>query len=125
MVFDCLGAGCHLCCVDTRMPLSLDDIGRLRGLGYRLEDFMVFCGGERRLRNIEGKCYFLEDDGCSVYEDRPAGCRFYPLVADMRGRVKVDPGCRYRDRFTVDNGDADRLRGFLKRLKSERRRELL
>jgi Fe-S-cluster containining protein len=86
---------------------------------------MVFRGGERRLRNIEGRCYFLEPDGCSVYEDRPAGCRFYPLVADMRGQVKVDPGCRYRDRFTVDNGDGDRLRGFLKRLKRERRRELL
>lgn len=26
-----------------------------------------------------GPCPFMADDGCTVYEDRPATCRFYPL----------------------------------------------
>jgi Fe-S-cluster containining protein len=86
---------------------------------------LVFSGGERRLRNVDGRCFFLEDAGCGVYGDRPAGCRFYPLVADGGGRVLVDPGCRYSDRFTVGERDRDRLRGFLKLIRRERRRELV
>ncbi len=27
----------------------------------------------------ERKCIFLNDDGCSVYSDRPANCRYYPV----------------------------------------------
>jgi uncharacterized protein len=27
----------------------------------------------------EGKCLFLTPDGCSIYEDRPANCRYYPV----------------------------------------------
>ena len=107
------------------MPLSLADIERLRGLGYRVGDFMMYSGGERRLRNVDGVCFFLGDDGCRVYLDRPAGCRFYPLVADWRGRLVVDPGCRYSDRFMVGEGDRDRLRGFLRLIKREKRHELL
>ncbi|MCP3665273.1 MAG: YkgJ family cysteine cluster protein [Gammaproteobacteria bacterium] len=27
----------------------------------------------------EGACLFMTDEGCSVYEDRPTACRYYPL----------------------------------------------
>ncbi len=27
----------------------------------------------------KGACHFMTDEGCSVYEDRPATCRYYPL----------------------------------------------
>ncbi|MCW8835628.1 MAG: YkgJ family cysteine cluster protein [Rhodospirillales bacterium] len=27
----------------------------------------------------KGACHFMTDDGCSVYENRPATCRYYPL----------------------------------------------
>jgi Fe-S-cluster containining protein len=27
----------------------------------------------------EGPCAFMREEGCSVYEDRPATCRYYPL----------------------------------------------
>ena len=27
----------------------------------------------------EGKCPFLTPEGCSIYEDRPANCRYYPV----------------------------------------------
>ena len=123
-MFDCLGAGCHDCCVDTRMPLCLADIRRLRRLGYRMDDFLVLVHGERRLRNVDGRCFFLGDSGCSVYEIRPAGCRFYPLVIDTGGWARIDQSCRFRDRFTVDAMDVDRLWRFVKLLRRERRREL-
>ena len=27
----------------------------------------------------EGKCLFVTSEGCSIYEDRPANCRYYPV----------------------------------------------
>ena len=27
----------------------------------------------------EGKCHFVTPEGCSIYEDRPASCRYYPV----------------------------------------------
>jgi hypothetical protein len=27
----------------------------------------------------EGKCPFVTPEGCSIYEDRPANCRYYPV----------------------------------------------
>jgi len=27
----------------------------------------------------KGACHFMTDEGCSVYQDRPATCRYYPL----------------------------------------------
>jgi Fe-S-cluster containining protein len=27
----------------------------------------------------EGKCMFVTPEGCSIYEDRPANCRYYPV----------------------------------------------
>jgi Fe-S-cluster containining protein len=27
----------------------------------------------------EGKCPFVTDGGCSIYDDRPANCRYYPI----------------------------------------------
>jgi Fe-S-cluster containining protein len=124
-VFSCLEAGCRDCCIDTRMPLSIHDIRRLRGLGYPLADFMVMVGGERRLRNVEGQCFFLCDAGCRVYDVRPLGCRFYPLVVDGGGRVMVDSDCRHSDRFMVGSEDTRGLRVFAKKLRRERYREVV
>ncbi len=31
----------------------------------------------------EKSCPFLGDDGCSVYEDRPVACRYYPIAAGL------------------------------------------
>jgi hypothetical protein len=59
MAFNCLDAWCHHCYVDTMMTLSLRDIKRLRDLGYRVKDFIVLHGGERRLKNLNGRYFFL------------------------------------------------------------------
>ena len=104
------------------MPLCLADIRRLRALGYRVSDFVVVVHGERRLRNVDGRCFFLGEAGCRVYDVRPLGCGLYPLVMDNGGRVLVDPGCRFSERFSIEDGDVRRLRGFIKLLRRERRR---
>ena len=124
MVFDCLKARCSKCCIETFMPLSLADIARLRELGYKVNEFVVIRGGERRLRNRDGKCFFLTDEGCKVYNDRPTGCRFYPLVFDLDGEVVVDPECAHGDRFTVDPEEAERLVEFIRKLKREKKRKI-
>ena len=81
------------------MPLTLEDIKRLTGKGYKVREFVVTCGGERKLRNLNGYCFFLDEGACSVYDERPTGCRLYPLVADWRGMVRIDPMCRHGDKF--------------------------
>ncbi len=53
------------------MNARLADIDRLLGLGYT--DFTVVVDDERRLRNLNGACFFLEGHGCRVYEDWPKG----------------------------------------------------
>lgn len=121
-LFNCRGAGCVECCLDTVMPLSRKDITRLKGLGYDVREFTVKGEGEVRLRNVDGRCYFLGDVDCTIYEDRPMGCRFYPLVLDS-GRVIVDPDCRHGERFTVDPDEAARLKSFLRQLRREKRME--
>jgi hypothetical protein len=104
------------------MPLSRDDISRLKGLGYDVGVFTVMGGGAMRLSNVDDRCFFLGEAGCTVYEDRPTGCRFYPLVLDG-GRVIVDPDCTHGEMFTVGPGDASRLKSFLRLLRRERRME--
>ena len=47
-------------------------------------------GSEMR-KNIEGKCYFLKSNQCSIYPLRPLICRFYPfeLKFDQRNNYHV------------------------------------
>jgi len=69
---------CLRCCYGTEMVLLREDIERLRRLGFR--GFYEIRGGFYRLRNISGRCFFLDTvgRGCKVYRDRPSGCRIYP-----------------------------------------------
>jgi len=34
----------------------------------------------------EGRCPFVTPEGCSIYEDRPANCRYYPVGQGLRIR---------------------------------------
>ena len=35
-----------------------------------------------KFKSVEGgtACRFMTDEGCSVYEDRPTACRYYPVA---------------------------------------------
>jgi Fe-S-cluster containining protein len=86
------------------MPLTPDDIERIRGLGYPT-DYFVERGadGVPRLRNVNGHCVFLEPSTgrCRIYPWRPVGCRLYPLVCVPGQGVTLDPECPRASRVPV------------------------
>ncbi len=82
------------CCRDLNQALTPYDILRLKNhLGMSSQDFLktyasLHYGPESGLPVIEFKpnpdtgheCPFVTPEGCSVYADRPASCRMYPLA---------------------------------------------
>ena len=116
----CLRRGCVLCCVETEMPLTEEDIDRLEKLGFKRADFSVEVGGETRLRNVSKRCFFLQSGRCRIYGDRPEGCRIYPLVYDVDSyKFVFDPVCPNAAEYKVTREDKDRLKRLIKRLDRE------
>jgi len=93
----CLTNRCDACCRDTEMPLTNGDLRRISDLGHK--DFFRDRKGENILRNIDHRCFFLgEDRRCTIYRNRPEGCRFYPFILG-RGGVVMDEDCPHRETF--------------------------
>ncbi len=121
----CMERGCSLCCRETEMPLTGGDVDRLAALGHdpgafsRLDE-----GGYRRLANVQGRCFFLGDDGrCREYEARPEGCRLYPLVmGEGTGEAVLDELCPHAEAASVPGMAARRLLAVLARIEAERAR---
>jgi uncharacterized protein len=88
------GIGCwNACCANIDISLTPYDIIRLkRRLGISstqlLQDFTVPYEMEKdgiagvKFRSVDGgtACRFMRPEGCSVYEDRPTACRYYPVA---------------------------------------------
>ncbi len=83
---------CYECCLETEMPLSEKDITRISKLGFKIDEFLEEQDGFMVLRNIDSKCFFLKNGLCIIYENRPEGCRYYPLIYDLE-----------KDEFVIDN----------------------
>jgi Fe-S-cluster containining protein len=77
------------------MELSSEDIERLEEKGYRLEEFAVTADGVTQLRNFDGYCVFYNcaNKKCKIYEERPIGCRLYPVVYLANEGAIVDELC--------------------------------
>ena len=88
------GIACwNVCCSNIDISLTPYDILRLKQrldissteflqkytVPYEME--MDGIAGVK-LRPVEGgtACQFMRDEGCSVYEDRPTACRYYPVA---------------------------------------------
>ena len=99
------------------MPLSRFDLERISTKGYRFNDFVVKRGGKCYLKNINGRCVFLKENGCGIYSLRPEGCRFYPLVFDENyGKVVIHDFCPYGHEFKVRKDDIGKLYDLFKKL---------
>ena len=85
---DCFNA----CCKNIDIMLTPYDIIRLkRRLGISSTEFLrlytePFEFGKESVAGVKYKpkegtseCQFVTDEGCSVYEDRPTACRYYPI----------------------------------------------
>ncbi len=44
-----------------------------------------------QLKNVNGHCFFLDLESklCKIYEFRPQGCRFYPMIYDLSNKKCV------------------------------------
>jgi len=94
---------CFECCLETEMALSEKDITRIADLGYEIADFLEEKDGFIILKNIEGHCFFLKGKLCSIYEERPQGCRFYPLIYDLEiDDFVVDNLCTHHEDFDTE-----------------------
>ncbi len=116
----CLRNRCIACCLETEMPLTEDDIKRIEKLGFKRADFTVEAEGETRLRNVKKSCFFLRVGKCIVYEERPEGCRIYPLVYDVDSHKFVyDTVCIHSSEFKAKREDKDKLKRLITKLDKE------
>ncbi|MEM2098246.1 MAG: YkgJ family cysteine cluster protein [Candidatus Bathyarchaeia archaeon] len=96
---------CGVCCRNTEMLLSNADIERLEWKGYSKNYFARFCrNGYAVLQNKHGYCVFydIEKQRCTVYADRPIGCRIYPVIFDETKGIIVDEICCARNTLTSE-----------------------
>ena len=107
----------NACCSDLTLMLTPYDALRLRkGLGLSSREFFTNYaevstmpkGGFpavrlAMLKNEKRACPFVREAGCSIYEDRPAACRTYPLGRATRMKegdiqtqffIVQEPHCR-------------------------------
>ncbi len=91
------GLSCfNSCCRDVNIFLAPYDVLRMKQrLGITSDEFLkrytVIIQGEEglpyvliKMRNDQMKtCPFVQDNGCSIYEDRPWSCRMYPIFPDV------------------------------------------
>ena len=92
---------CGKCCLETEMVVSEQDIelilknNSLKDL--KKQDFIFRSKeGYSQLKNIGDHCYFFDvaSKSCSIYENRPQGCRFYPLIYDIEKKnCVIDTDC--------------------------------
>jgi len=118
----CLEKGCNECCLETEMPLTTVDLERLAGLGHDPADFTLVEEGFTFLSNVKGRCYFLDQEGrCSAYQDRPEGCRLYPLVlTEDMADFRLDHLCPHRAAVQPEEGHRTALLQLLDRIARER-----
>ncbi len=87
----------RLCCTETEMTLTREDTERIEALGYDRTDFLVrVMAGFCELKNVDGNCYFYDPESkeCRIYEHRPEGCKYYPIIYDARRKkCIIDRDC--------------------------------
>ncbi len=87
---------CGICCTETEMLLSNEDIKRLEKQGFHKKYFMkIDKQGYAQLKNRNGYCVFydIEKRQCSIYTERPEGCRVYPVILDEDVGIIIDDIC--------------------------------
>jgi len=107
------------------MPLSTSDIEGIRGLGFSEDFFVTKRDGELRLRNLNGRCVFHNGKRCTIYNDRPEGCRLYPAVFDEnKGRVVLHAYCPHHKEFQLAQTISCEVVELVRKLDAERKRLL-
>jgi Fe-S-cluster containining protein len=117
----CVHHKCIQCCLETEMPLSKKDLEQIKRLGLDYDYFVVNKDGWLQLKNYNGRCVFNDDNQCSIYENRPEGCKLYPIIYDENENCPIlDEDCPHRDEFKISKINVVILRSIVTRLKDER-----
>ena len=88
---------CGVCCTETEMLLSQEDINRIEKRGYKKDFFAQLDNeGYAMLRNENGFCVFYnpKNHTCKIYRYRPAGCRLYPVIFVEGKGIAIDKICK-------------------------------
>ncbi len=96
---------CGVCCTETEMLLSNEDIKRLKKLGFHKKYFVrIDKSGYAQLKNRDGYCVFydLTKKRCSVYNNKPSGCSVYPVILDEDVGIIIDDICQAKDSITAE-----------------------
>ena len=116
---------CGICCVNTEMILFDTDIDLIiKNLSNEEKEGELFIknsDGLSQLNNIEGHCVFFDTARklCRIYEFRPEGCRFYPLIFNISDeKCQIDEVCPRPQNFYQDKISFEKtcksLRKYLK-----------
>jgi hypothetical protein len=82
------------------MALLEGDVRRIESLGYARERFAMESRGLIVLKNLHHRCVFHDGERCTIYKERPAGCRLYPVVfEEYSGTASMDRMCPFREEF--------------------------
>jgi uncharacterized protein len=104
------------------MLLLNEDVKRIARLGYE-EDFFATANSEgfKVLKNSsEGRCVFHDGTKCTIYADRPKGCKLYPIVFNEASMSVVkDRFCPFRDEFGISQKAKKELSNVYPRLLNE------
>ena len=104
------------------MSLTDQDITQIITAGYPPSAFIIYKEGEWRLANQQenGPCVFLNDEKCQIYDNRPTGCRIYPLVFnETKRQAVIDSLCPFSDEFQISDVDRENLCKLIKQLDNE------
>ena len=119
----CLQHGCIKCCLETEMPLSSSDIVQIKGLGFSENLFIVKENGNRRLKNLSGRCVFHNGQRCTIYNYRPEGCRLYPAIFhEARGVAVLDSYCPHHQKFQLTPSTSRKVIKLVRKLDVEKMR---
>ena len=111
------------CCYETEMLLLEDDVERIVALGFKEDYFAIESDGFKMLRNSSsGRCVFHDGKKCTIYSNRPAGCKLYPIIFDEDLNHAVKDGfCPYRGEFDISLKTKRELSGVYLKLIDERK----
>ncbi len=117
----CIEKNCIKCCIETDMLLSKDDVERIRKLGFDSKFFVIKKNGWLYLKNCNGRCFFHDGTKCLIYENRPEGCRLYPVIFDIDRKCAVlDDDCPYKDRFRISDLVVKKLYDVVLKIQKEK-----
>lgn len=99
-----------------------EDIKRISGLGYEENYFAMGSDGFKMLKNSKaGRCVFHDGTQCTIYENRPRGCKLYPIVFNEDSKSAVrDDLCPYSKEFSLSLKSRRELSEIYPKLLNER-----